>query len=113
MVGNELFNQDLLGQLDPDIRFAVGIPGAEGCNNIKQSVLFPLIAGYIIRSGSAAVVAGSNVITFSSDFETAAYSLLFFDQDGAGISVISQDNLGFEIDCLSNGDINYLAIKNI
>lgn len=113
MALKELFNQSLIGSIDNDMRFAVGIPSAEGCNNVKKSVLFPAIAGYILRSGSYTVTIGNNSVVFSSDFETSNYSLFFFDSEGAGISIVSQNNLGFIIDCLANGTIYYLAIRNI
>jgi len=114
MALKELFNQTLLTSLDDNIRFGAGFPSQTGANNVRKSVLFGLIAEYLIRSeGGVSVDQGNNTIDFSSTFGTTDYSLIVYDIGGAGVEVTAQTATGFTVNCLSAGNINYIAIKNI
>lgn len=114
-MAQELHNQNpLLEELGLSSRIAAGIPGQVGSDNILVSKFLAQIAKYITRSaGDVAVVAGSQDIVFSSDFETTDYSLVVYDINGIGVGVTAQTNLGFTVDSLGSGVINYTATKNI
>lgn len=110
----KLFEQDLKTELGDDDRLPSGIPGLiVGCDNIKFSAFFAQIASKLIRSNIAAIVAGSQDITFSSDFGTADYALLIYDTNGIGVEVTAQYSDKFTIESLGTGNIIYLAIKKV
>lgn len=60
------------------------------------------------------VAAGTNTITFPSDFGTTDYDIYFTDLTGVGLDTgtIVKRTDGFDIDALGGGDITYVAIKN-
>lgn len=112
----ELFNGTLGTEISLSDRLAHGVPGAtqNGANNTLWSNVLVQIAEYLIRSeGSVAVVAGSQDVTFSSDFGTEDYSLHIYDINGIGVQITAQASDKFTIDCLGSGTINYIAIKDI
>ncbi len=106
----ELFDQTTKITLSANDRVAVGIPGQEGCDNVFVNNFFK----YALRAaGDVSVTVGANIISFSSDFGTTDYSLNIYDLNGLGIEVTAKNTDGFEINSLTSGNINYIAIKNI
>ena len=105
-----LFNQTLKTTYSASDRVATGVPGQEGCDNGLIDDFFK----YIMRaSGNVAVTTGSNNITFSSTFGTTNYSVIVYDITGIGVEITSKSATGFTLESLGNGNINYIAIKNI
>lgn len=81
---------------------------------IKINENFTELYDLIRAEGNVAVTAGSNVISFSSAFSSAAYSLQVFDFSGSvGFEITAQDANGFTLNCIDAGAINYIAILNI
>jgi hypothetical protein len=106
----ELFNQTIKTTASATDRIAVGIPGQTGCDNLLVNDFFK----YALRAaGDVALVEGNNTINFSSDFGTTNYSLNIYDLNGLGLSVTAKNTDGFEVNALTAGNINYIAIKNI
>ena len=105
----ELHNATLVTSIDVDHRIAIGKPGQTADNIIRDNFF-----KHIVRSaGNVAVTTGANTITFSTTFGTTDYSLMVYDIDGIGVEVTSQAATGFNLSSLGNGNINYIAIKNI
>ena len=113
-MAKELFGQDLQSEIGESERFAFGLKGQVGCKNILKSELFSLIGSWFLRSkNDVAITAGTNTISFSSDFGTTDYTLIIYDVTGIGIQFVSQTTSGFTVKSLESGKINYTATKNI
>lgn len=62
------------------------------------------------RSGTKTVSSGDNLVTFTSAFASANYSIIFNDPDAAGVKTKSKTASGFTIESLGEGDIEWIAI---
>lgn len=74
---------------------------------------FSELYGLVRAQGAVPVVAGVQIISFSTALASADFSLIIFDINGIGININGQFPTGFAIEALGAGVINYIAILNI
>ena len=103
----KLFDQSLKDTVSESDRFAVGIPGAEGCDNL----LFPKVRSSMFKGETGKVLTtGVNNITFAIAFPSVSYVIFVNDHNGIAYEITNKAAGGFDIEPLASTTIDYICI---